>query len=175
MVDGVKLIDEITALSKLSHSIKLSLTLRFQTKIWKLCMLLNYCIQQVRKMFTCGSFIVQMSATILISFVDSAEAVIICLTIVVGTDGFATYTLILFIPKQSDFLKLTTALMFSRANFLDLAPEYAGLIMGFSNTIATTPGMIGPIIVGYVVQNKVSFLLSQHFIHCSDQTALPWL
>lgn len=88
----------------------------------------------VRKMFTCGSFIVQMSATILISFVDSAEAVIICLTIVVGTDGFATYT----------------------ANFLDLAPEYAGLIMGFSNTIATTPGMIGPIIVGYVVQNKLA-------------------
>ena len=43
----------------------------------------------------------------------------------------------------------------NRANFLDLAPQYAGLIMGFSNTIATIPGMIGPVIVGYVVQNNV--------------------
>jgi len=29
-------------------------------------------------------------------------------------------------------------------------------MMGFSNTIATTPGMIGPVIVGYVVQNKLA-------------------
>merc|ERR1711911_146708 len=89
----------------------------------------------VRKIFTCGSFLIQMLATLLISYMDSAEAVIICLTVLVGMDGFATYT----------------------ANFLDLAPEYAGLMMGFSNTIATTPGMIGPVIVGYVVQNKVLF------------------
>lgn len=75
-----------------------------------------------------------MLATLLISYMDSAEAVIICLTVLVGMDGFATYT----------------------ANFLDLAPEYAGLMMGFSNTIATTPGMIGPVIVGYVVQNKLA-------------------
>jgi len=88
----------------------------------------------VRKIFTCGAFLVQMLATVLISLVDSAEAVIILLTVVVCMDGFAIYT----------------------ANFLDLAPQYAGLIMGFSNTIATIPGMIGPVIVGYVVQNNLA-------------------
>lgn len=48
--------------------------------------------RQVRKIFTCGSFLIQMLATLLISYMDSAEAVIICLTVLVGMDGFATYT-----------------------------------------------------------------------------------
>ncbi|CAJ0564975.1 unnamed protein product, partial [Mesorhabditis spiculigera] len=36
-------------------------------------------------------------------------------------------------------------------NHLDLAPQYAGHLMALSNTIATLPGMLGPLIVGIVV------------------------
>ena len=32
-------------------------------------------------------------------------------------------------------------------NIIDLAPQYAGILMGLCNTVGTVPGMIGPIIV----------------------------
>lgn len=43
-------------------------------------------------------------------------------------------------------------------NHLDIAPRYAGVLMGISNTAATIPGFIGPIVaksiaveVGYFI------------------------
>ncbi|PIO77618.1 hypothetical protein TELCIR_00283 [Teladorsagia circumcincta] len=36
-------------------------------------------------------------------------------------------------------------------NHLDLAPQFAGHLMGISNTLATLPGMLCPLIVGYIV------------------------
>ena len=43
-------------------------------------------------------------------------------------------------------------------NHLDIAPKHAGVLMGISNTIATLPGIISPLITGYIVQNKVRLL-----------------
>lgn len=40
-------------------------------------------------------------------------------------------------------------------NYLDLGPQYASLTLGFSNTLATLPGVFTPTITGYIVQNKV--------------------
>ncbi|KAK6110171.1 Major Facilitator Superfamily protein [Brugia pahangi] len=40
-------------------------------------------------------------------------------------------------------------------NYLDIAPQYAGHLMGFSNTLATLPGMISPLFVGAVVKNQL--------------------
>uniref|UniRef100_A0A0R3S1V7 Sialin n=1 Tax=Elaeophora elaphi TaxID=1147741 RepID=A0A0R3S1V7_9BILA len=42
-------------------------------------------------------------------------------------------------------------------NSLDIAPQYAGHLMGLSNTLATLPGMISPLFVGAVVKNQVIF------------------
>ncbi|XP_071942007.1 sialin-like [Antedon mediterranea] len=39
-------------------------------------------------------------------------------------------------------------------NHLDIAPKYAGVLMGFSNTIATIPGFVGPTIVGVLTENN---------------------
>ncbi|CAG9533493.1 unnamed protein product [Cercopithifilaria johnstoni] len=39
-------------------------------------------------------------------------------------------------------------------NSLDIAPQYAGHLMGFSNTLATLPGVISPLFVGAVVKNQ---------------------
>ena len=39
---------------------------------------------------------------------------------------------------------------------LDIAPRYAGVLMGLSNTFASTPGFISPQITGFVTKNKVS-------------------
>ncbi|MCP9266148.1 Sialin [Dirofilaria immitis] len=39
-------------------------------------------------------------------------------------------------------------------NSLDIAPQYAGHLMGLSNTLATLPGMISPLFVGAIVKNQ---------------------
>jgi len=35
------------------------------------------------------------------------------------------------------------------SNHLDIAPDYAGILMGLSNCAATIPGFMGPLMVGY--------------------------
>ena len=39
-------------------------------------------------------------------------------------------------------------------NHLDVAPQYAAILMGISNTIGTIPGIISPAITGYLVEDK---------------------
>lgn len=41
-------------------------------------------------------------------------------------------------------------------NHLDIAPPFAGILMGLTNTFASTPGFISPQITGFVTSNKVS-------------------
>ena len=42
-------------------------------------------------------------------------------------------------------------------NHLDIAPRYAGVLMGITNSAATIPGMVGPYVVGYLTNNEVSY------------------
>ena len=44
-------------------------------------------------------------------------------------------------------------------NHLDIAPPFAGVLMGLTNTFASTPGFISPQITGFVTSNKVGRLL----------------
>ncbi|XP_072175846.1 sialin-like [Diadema setosum] len=41
-------------------------------------------------------------------------------------------------------------------NHLDIAPAYAGVLMGITNTVGTVPGILGPSIVGLFVVNQYS-------------------
>lgn len=105
----------------------------------------------VRKVFTSGCYIVQMSFLLITAHMtsQSAGAALTCLTIAVASGGFASYSV----------------------NFLDLGHQYASLTVGVSNTIATLPGLISPSITGYIVQNKVRIMMdvlasttSYHFL-----------
>jgi len=58
---------------------------------------------------------------------------VVCLTLAVGGGGFAF----------SGFF----------VNHLDIAPPFAGILMGLSNTIATLPGIISPLLTGVIVQH----------------------
>jgi ACS family sodium-dependent inorganic phosphate cotransporter len=42
-------------------------------------------------------------------------------------------------------------------NHLDVAPRYAGILMGLSNTFATLPGIIGVAATGFIVEATGSF------------------
>jgi MFS transporter, ACS family, solute carrier family 17 (sodium-dependent inorganic phosphate cotransporter), other len=59
----------------------------------------------------------------------------ICITIAVGLGAFA----------WSGFA----------VNHLDIAPQYASILMGIGNTIATIPGIVSPLLTGFLVGNGV--------------------
>lgn len=37
---------------------------------------------------------------------------------------------------------------------MDIAPQHASVLMGFGNTFATLPGILSPLLTGYIVQNQ---------------------
>lgn len=61
----------------------------------------------------------------------------------------------------------------SRVNHLDIAPPYASILMGISNTFATLPGMISPIVTGQMVTHKVSVF--QRFSVAVGSLNLPYI
>ena len=40
-------------------------------------------------------------------------------------------------------------------NHLDIAPRYAGILMGVSNSFASIPGFLSPMVTGHIAKNKV--------------------
>ncbi|XP_020712094.2 sialin isoform X1 [Athalia rosae] len=91
---------------------------------------------QVRKVFNCGGFISQTIFMMCAAFIMTPFAVIACITVAIGLGGFSWVG-------------------FS-VNHLDIAPRHASILMGFGNTIATVPGIVSPILTGYIVQNKTA-------------------
>jgi hypothetical protein len=51
-------------------------------------------------------------------------------------------------------------------NPLDIAPQFASILMGLSNTVATLPGMVSPLLTGHLVQHKVRKYLLIPQISC---------
>jgi ACS family sodium-dependent inorganic phosphate cotransporter len=45
------------------------------------------------------------------------------------------------------------------SNHLDIAPRYAGALMGLSNTAGTLPGVIGVTVTGYLLDSTGSWAL----------------
>jgi ACS family sodium-dependent inorganic phosphate cotransporter len=45
------------------------------------------------------------------------------------------------------------------SNHLDIAPRYAGALMGLSNTAGTLPGVIGVTVTGYILEATGSWAL----------------
>ena len=68
-------------------------------------------------------------------YVMTKTAAIVCLTLAVGLGGFA----------WAGF----------SVNHLDIAPPFASILMGVSNTFATLPGIISPALTGAIVTNQV--------------------
>ena len=68
-------------------------------------------------------------------YLMSRAAAVVCLTVAVGVGGFA----------WSGF----------SVNHLDIAPQFASILMGLSNTFATLPGIISPGLTSVVVEDEV--------------------
>lgn len=93
---------------------------------------------QVRRYFNCGGFIAQTSFMMLAAYLAHPVCSIISLVTAVGLGAFSI----------SGYA----------VNHLDIAPQYAGILMGISNTFGTVPGIVSPLITGFIVQSGVSDL-----------------
>ena len=93
---------------------------------------------QVRKYFNNLSFFAQMIFLLLAAYFTDTTMIIVCITLSVGLGAFSI----------SGYL----------ANPLDIAPQFASIIVGYSNTFATLPGLISPILTGYIVATSVRLL-----------------
>lgn len=67
-------------------------------------------------------------------FVDTT-LIIVCITLSVGLGAFS----------MSGYF----------VNALDIAPQFSSIIIGLSNTFATLPGIVSPVLTGYIVTTPV--------------------
>ncbi|XP_046343617.2 uncharacterized transporter slc-17.2-like [Haliotis rufescens] len=73
----------------------------------------------------------------------------------VGTgfmDAERRYVAVFLLAAAMAFMGLATAGVL--VNTADFAPRYAGILFGISNTVATTPGMLAPLLAGILTPNK---------------------
>ncbi|XP_060517094.1 uncharacterized protein LOC132696344 [Cylas formicarius] len=91
---------------------------------------------QVRKIFNCTGFLAQTVFMLITAFWSDRIGSVFCLTMAVGIGAFA----------WAGF----------SVNHLDIAPQYASILMGIGNTFATIPGIISPVITGYIVKKPAT-------------------
>ncbi|XP_059617450.1 sialin-like [Phlebotomus argentipes] len=89
---------------------------------------------QVRKYFNCGAFLFQTVFMMLAAYLLDPVGTVACITVAVGFGAFA----------WSGFI----------VNPLDLAPNHASVILGISNTFATIPGIVSPLLTGVITSDK---------------------
>ncbi|KAK5646079.1 hypothetical protein RI129_004543 [Pyrocoelia pectoralis] len=92
---------------------------------------------QVRKIFNCGAYLAQTVFMLAAAYLLSPVGTTACLSLAVGLGGFA----------WAGF----------GVNHLDVAPQHAAVLMGLSNTFATIPGIVSPVITGYIVTTPTEF------------------
>ncbi|KAB0797496.1 hypothetical protein PPYR_08489 [Photinus pyralis] len=90
-------------------------------------------VTQVRKIFTCGAYVGQAVFMIMAVYILTPAGSITCVSIAAGLGGLI----------WAGF----------GVNHLDIAPQHASVLMGISNTFASIPGIISPILSGYIVTN----------------------
>jgi len=89
---------------------------------------------QVRKYFNCGAFLFQTVFMMLAALLLHRVWSVICIVIAVGLGAYAWCGF--------------------AVNHLDIAPKYASVLMGITNTLGTIPGIVSPTLTGVLVKNK---------------------
>lgn len=100
---------------------------------------------QTRRNFNCLAFVGQTVCMLLAAFFLQPVASVTFITIGVALAAFA----------YSSF----------SVNYLDIAPQFAGILMGICNSFSTVAGIVSPILTGYIVSTPVKFFTASklHF------------
>ncbi|CAH1248088.1 SLC17A5 [Branchiostoma lanceolatum] len=98
----------------------------------------------VRKVFNCFGLVLPGIFMVATGYVDCSQQVlaIVFLTLSVAMGGLC----------MSGF----------NVNHLDIAPRYAGVLMGISNCAATIPGFAGPAVVGILTKHANTWITRKH-------------
>jgi len=88
----------------------------------------------IRKLFTCGAYLGQAIFMILTALIMSRGTSTVFLSLALGLGG------------------LTWAGF--GVNHLDVAPKYAAILMGISNTVGTIPGILSPALTGAIIKDR---------------------
>lgn len=57
-------------------------------------------------------------------------------------------------------------------NHLDLAPNYAGILMGFTNAVASVGGVLAPTVCGFIVHDQVNININTWYTETLYQRTL---
>lgn len=91
-----------------------------------------YSVTITRKLLNALGFFVAAVGLVLMSGIESAAAAVLCSSVVLGACSFA----------RAGFA----------VNHMDIAPRYAGIVMGVSNTAGTVAGVIGVAATGWILE-----------------------
>jgi len=104
----------------------------------------KFSVTVVRKFMATWGYGLPALCLIMLAYVGCNKVLAVCL--LVGATGFSGF-------NYSSY----------NCNHLDIAPQYAGILMGISNCFATIPGFAGPAVVGLFAENDFVTLLGwQH-------------
>ncbi|CAF2744252.1 unnamed protein product [Rotaria sp. Silwood2] len=93
----------------------------------------KYSTLYIRKLVMAISFIIIVLALLLVTLLEAKHRALIIIGITIVTTGCG--------PAWASF----------GVNHLDIGAHYAGILMGLSNSFGSTPGILVPIITGYMV------------------------
>jgi ACS family sodium-dependent inorganic phosphate cotransporter len=98
----------------------------------------GFTITFVRKLMQTISLLGTAVALLVLTQVSSAPlaVLVLCVALGLGAFGFAGFA----------------------SNHLDIAPRYADILFGFSNTAATIPGIMGVALTGWLVESTGSYV-----------------
>jgi MFS transporter, ACS family, solute carrier family 17 (sodium-dependent inorganic phosphate cotransporter), other len=96
-------------------------------------------VTQVRKYFNNIGFICQMIFLLLAAYLPNTITIIVCISLSVGFGAFVA----------SGYL----------SNTIDVAPQYASIITGATNTFGTIAGLISPPLSGFIITTPVRNLI----------------
>lgn len=99
---------------------------------------------QVRKFFNNISFFAQMIFLLLAAYFTNKIHIVICISLSIGLGAFS----------MSGFL----------ANTLDIAPQFSSIVLGISNSFATLPGLISPVVTGFILDPNSPVRLKVWFL-----------
>jgi len=88
----------------------------------------------IRKMFTCGAYVGQAVFMLLTALIMRRGTSTVFLSLALGLGGLS----------WAGF----------GVNHLDIAPLYAPILMGISNTVGTLPGIMSPTLTGILIKDK---------------------
>lgn len=107
--------------------------------------------RQTRRYFNCIAFIAQTVCMLMAAFFLQPVASVTFITLGVALASFAYSSFSVNYLGENQLLDFYYILLKLVLHFADIAPQFAGVLMGICNSFATVAGIISPILTGYIV------------------------